>query len=93
MQVNGWHSDRKAERRRHAALPLLAAAIAYGVLSFPIQSVVVTIGWFTLAGGLIAYISTFWAIPTGTILGGGVYQDGSAEGIRRGSFMFLRMRP
>jgi ACS family tartrate transporter-like MFS transporter len=64
MQVNGWHSDKQAERRWHAAMPLFVAGIAYFFLSVPGHSVVFTIGWFTVAGVLIAYISTFWAIPT-----------------------------
>jgi MFS transporter, ACS family, tartrate transporter len=64
MQVNGWHSDKQAERRWHAAIPLFVAGIAYFFLSIPGQSVGFTIGWFTVAGVLISYISTFWAIPT-----------------------------
>jgi len=64
MQVNGWHSDKQAERRWHAAMPLFIAGIAYFFLSIPGHSVVFTIGCFTVAGVLIAYISTFWAIPT-----------------------------
>jgi MFS transporter, ACS family, tartrate transporter len=64
MQVNGWHSDKQAERRWHSALPLFVAGIAYFFLSIPGHGVVVTIGWFTIAGLLIAYISTFWAMPT-----------------------------
>jgi MFS family permease len=64
MQVNGWHSDKQAERRWHAAMPLFVAGLAYFFLSLPGHSLVFTIGWFTVAGVLIAYISTFWAIPT-----------------------------
>jgi len=64
MQVNGWHSDKQAERRWHSAVPLFVAGIAYFFLSVPGHSVVFTIGWFTIAGVLISYISTFWAIPT-----------------------------
>jgi MFS transporter, ACS family, tartrate transporter len=64
MQVNGWHSDKQAERRWHAAMPLFVAGIAYFFLSIPGHSVVFTIGWFTVAGVLTAYLSTFWAIPT-----------------------------
>ncbi len=64
MQVNGWHSDKQAERRWHSAMPLFVAGIAYFFLSVPSHSVVMTIGWFTIAGILIAYLSTFWAIPT-----------------------------
>jgi MFS transporter, ACS family, tartrate transporter len=64
MQVNGWHSDKQAERRWHSAMPLFVAGIAYFFLSIPRHSVVTTIGWFTVAGVLTAYLSTFWAIPT-----------------------------
>jgi MFS family permease len=64
MQINGWHSDRRGERRWHAAIPLFVAGIAYFFLSIPSHSAAFTIGWFTVAGVLIAYISTFWAIPT-----------------------------
>ena len=64
MQVNGWHSDKQAERRWHSAMPLLVAGTAYFFLSIPGHSVVVTICWFTVAGVLTAYLSTFWAIPT-----------------------------
>jgi MFS transporter, ACS family, tartrate transporter len=64
MQINGWHSDKQAERRWHAAIPLFISGIAYFFLSFPGHSVVSTICWFTIAGVLTAYISTFWAIPT-----------------------------
>lgn len=64
MQINGWHSDKQAERRWHSAMPLFIAGVAYFFLSIPGHSVVVTIGWFTVAGVLTAYLSTFWAIPT-----------------------------
>jgi ACS family tartrate transporter-like MFS transporter len=64
MQINGWHSDKQAERRWHSATPLLVAGIAYFVLSIPGHALVVTIGWFTIAGVLTAYLSTFWAMPT-----------------------------
>lgn len=64
MQVNGWHSDKQGERRWHAAVPLFVAGIAYFFLSIPGHSVVSTVGWLTVAGVLIAYLPTFWAIPT-----------------------------
>jgi ACS family tartrate transporter-like MFS transporter len=64
MQINGWHSDKKAERRWHSAMPLFIAAVGYFFLSIPNHSVAVAMFWFTIAGVLIAYISTFWAIPT-----------------------------
>ncbi len=64
MQVNGWHSDRQAERRWHAAMPLFVAGIAYFFLSIPGHSVALNLGWFMVAGVLTAYLPTFWAIPT-----------------------------
>lgn len=64
MQVNGWHSDKLAERRWHSAMPLFVASIAFFFLSIPGHALVVTIGWFTIAGVVIAYLSTFWAMPT-----------------------------
>ena len=45
-------------------MPLFVAGIAYFFLSVPGHSVVLTIAWFTIAGVLTAYLSTFWAIPT-----------------------------
>lgn len=35
MQLNGWRSDKQAERRWHAAMPLFVAGIAYFFLSVP----------------------------------------------------------
>ena len=64
MQFNGWHSDKQAERRWHSAMPLVVAGAAYFFLSIPGHSVGITVFWFTVAGVLTAYLSTFWAIPT-----------------------------
>ena len=64
MQVNGWHSDKHSERRWHSAIPLFVAATAYFFLSIRGHAFVVTIGLFTVAGVLAAYLSTFWAMPT-----------------------------
>jgi MFS family permease len=64
MQFNGWHSDKQGERRWHAAMPLFVAAIAYFFLSIPAQSAALTVVFFTVAGLLTAYLSSFWAMPT-----------------------------
>jgi ACS family tartrate transporter-like MFS transporter len=64
MQVNGWHSDKQAERRWHSAIPLFVASVGYLFLSFPGHSLGFTIALFLMAGVLTAYLSTFWAIPT-----------------------------
>ncbi len=64
MQFNGWHSDKRVERRWHSAMPLFIAGLAYFFLSIPGHSMALTIAWFTVAGVLTAYLSTFWAMPT-----------------------------
>jgi len=64
MQVNGWHSDKNQERRWHSAVPLfLGATGLLGLLSLP-RSTFLTVLCFTVAGLVLAYLPTFWAIPT-----------------------------
>jgi ACS family tartrate transporter-like MFS transporter len=57
-------SDRRAERRRHAALPLGVAAcamLATGLVAAPVPA----IAMISLAlAGLYAFKSPFWALPT-----------------------------
>ena len=64
MQIIAWHSDKTLERRRHAALPLLVGAGALMVLLTQPRSLPLWVGLFTLVGTAIAYLPTFWAIPT-----------------------------
>jgi ACS family tartrate transporter-like MFS transporter len=64
MLFNGWHSDKYFERRWHAAVPVLCAALgALGLLAFP-QSLAVTLCMFSLMILEVAYLPVFWAIPT-----------------------------
>jgi ACS family tartrate transporter-like MFS transporter len=64
MQVNGWHSDKTGERRWHSAVPMfIGAAGMLGLLCQP-RSISLTVVLFTLVGVAIAYLPTFWAIPT-----------------------------
>jgi len=64
MLINGWHSDRSRERRWHSAAPLFIAAIALlGLIILP-GSIPRTVVLFSLVGISIAYLPTFWAIPT-----------------------------
>jgi sugar phosphate permease len=64
MQANGWHSDKRRERRWHAALPTwLAAAALLGLAARP-QSMALSLILFTLVGMGIAYLPVFWAVPT-----------------------------
>ncbi len=71
MQVNGWHSDRTRERRWHTAAPFLIAAT--GLVGLVIQtgraghagSIAFSLVLFTMVAlGGIAFLPTFWAIPT-----------------------------
>lgn len=64
MQINGWHSDKRLERRWHAAFPLfIAAAGLPGLISQP-RSVALSLVFFTMVCGCYAYLPVFWAIPT-----------------------------
>jgi len=65
MLLNGWHSDRKRERRWHTAVPLFCGAAAYFLLSSGPRSFSLAFLWLVLGSGLIfAYLPTFWSIPT-----------------------------
>ena len=64
MLFNGWHSDKYMERRWHAAVSVLCAALgAAGLLMFP-QSLAMTLCMFSLVILEVAYLPVFWAIPT-----------------------------
>jgi MFS transporter, ACS family, tartrate transporter len=65
MLLNGWHSDRTAERYWHSAIPLAAAGLMFGVLTAFRHEVPVAIACLLLGSGF-AYASypVFWTIPT-----------------------------
>jgi predicted MFS family arabinose efflux permease len=64
MLFNGWHSDKYLERRWHAAVPLLLAALgALGLIVFP-QSLAMTLCLFSLMIVEVAFMPIFWGIPT-----------------------------
>src|SRR5208283_2293725 len=64
MQVNGWHSDKTRERHWHSAVPLfIAAAGLLGLIAHP-RSIALSLPLFTMVSIGIAYLATFWAIPT-----------------------------
>jgi len=64
MLFNGWHSDRQLERRWHAAVPVLLAALgALGLIVFS-PSLVMTLCLFSLMMVELASLPVFWAIPT-----------------------------
>jgi ACS family tartrate transporter-like MFS transporter len=65
MLVNGWHSDRSAERRLQAAIPLLIGASMYGALIAGRHNFVLAISCLLLgSGALQAFYPLFWSIPT-----------------------------
>jgi MFS transporter, ACS family, tartrate transporter len=65
MLINGWHSDRTAERHWHSAIPLVAAGFMFGLLTLVRHEVPLAIACLLMGSGfLYAYYPAFWAIPT-----------------------------
>jgi len=65
MVLNSRHSDRTLERRWHAALPLLMAGIAIGLLpTFKGNTVMAILLIGLLSGGHYATLAVFWTIPS-----------------------------
>jgi ACS family tartrate transporter-like MFS transporter len=64
MQFNGWHSDRRCERRWHALSPLLiAAAGSLCVITQP-HSLAISILFFTMIAVVMAFYPPIWSLPT-----------------------------
>ncbi len=64
MQLNGWHSDKRCERRWHSAVPLLVASAGFmGLVAQP-RSLALTLLLFTMVGLGSSYLPVFWAVPT-----------------------------
>lgn len=65
MLANGWHSDKRAERRWHAAIPLLAAGLMYGLLIPAAHNFALAISFLLLGSGFFyAFLPVFWSMPT-----------------------------
>jgi ACS family tartrate transporter-like MFS transporter len=63
--INGWHSDKTGERRWHAAIPLLAAGLMYGLLILARHDVSLAILLLLVGSGFFyAYLPVCWSIPT-----------------------------
>jgi len=63
--ANGWHSDKTAERRLHAAIPLLVGASIYGVLIVGRHNLPLAISCLLVGSGLWqAFYPLFWSFPT-----------------------------
>jgi MFS transporter, ACS family, tartrate transporter len=64
MGLNGWHSDKKMERRWHSAIPMFIAALgALGIIA-NFHALPLYVLFFTMIAFVNAFLSTFWAIPT-----------------------------
>jgi MFS transporter, ACS family, tartrate transporter len=64
MGLNGWHSDKKMERRWHSAIPLFVAALGALGLVLESRSLPIALLFFCMIAFVNAFLSTFWAIPT-----------------------------
>ena len=53
MLINGWHSDRTAERHWHSAAPLLAAGLMFGLLTLVRHEVPLAIACLLLGSGFL----------------------------------------
>lgn len=63
--LNGWHSDKKSERRWHTAWPLAAAGLSYVLVVSFRSSVSGTVALLLLGAGLLyAFFPIFWSIPS-----------------------------
>jgi ACS family tartrate transporter-like MFS transporter len=67
MIVTGWHSDRKAERYLHLALPLLFCAFAFMALGLTTSAVLVVGAYWVVLCALSAWSGVFWLAPCETI--------------------------
>jgi predicted MFS family arabinose efflux permease len=62
---NGWHSDRKAERRWHAAAPLLIAGVMYAAAPFFSSDPRLSVGLLVVGSAAVyAFYPAFWSLPT-----------------------------
>jgi MFS transporter, ACS family, tartrate transporter len=65
QQLNGWHSDKRCERRWHAAVPMFVCGLALFLAVFLGSNTVLAVTLFTLFGaGYYAFHPCFWAVPT-----------------------------
>ncbi len=65
QQLNGWHSDRKRERRWHAAVPALLSGLSLLLAIGFGSSLMLSIIFFTMVGAAYyAFHPAFWSVPT-----------------------------
>jgi ACS family tartrate transporter-like MFS transporter len=60
----GWSSDRRHERRFHAAVPVLVGGVFLALTPFTQGNLALTIMFFMVAwAGFKAYLPAFWSLP------------------------------
>src|ERR1051326_7881500 len=65
MLINGWHSDKTAERHWHTATPLLLASSMFFLLIVASRNTPLALAFLLLGSGFAyAYYPPFWTIPT-----------------------------
>lgn len=63
MPLWGWHSDKKNERKWHAALPMLVAGCGFLMIAL-VPSMTLRMMGLTLYGvGILSYYGPYWALP------------------------------
>ena len=63
--LNGWHADKTLERRWHAAIPIMASGVVYGLLTIVHNQVGYAIPLLLLGSALYyGFYPCFWSIPT-----------------------------
>jgi MFS transporter, ACS family, tartrate transporter len=65
MLINGWHSDKRTERRLHSVIPLLVAGSMYALLMPARHNFALAIAFLLLGSGFYyAFLPAFWSMPT-----------------------------
>jgi ACS family tartrate transporter-like MFS transporter len=68
VQFAARSSDRRRERKFHAAIPLIVSGLSFAMITIPGQSFLVTMIWLSIAGmALWAWSPAFWVLPTITM--------------------------
>jgi MFS transporter, ACS family, tartrate transporter len=64
MQFNGWHSDNNCERRWHASVPVMAAAVAlFGLTTLP-RTTLSIVTLFIVVCAAQSFLPVLWAMPS-----------------------------
>jgi MFS transporter, ACS family, tartrate transporter len=65
MLLYGWHSDRSGDRKWHAVVAAITAAIGLALSQWTPGNHLLVITGFSIASiGIMSYYPTFWALPT-----------------------------